>query len=77
MAGIPMSDELEIEMKKRRTAINSTVASFALEGVHATPAALALAERYINLEIDDQQLVELAEKLAIGQKSVTPGMAKT
>ena len=56
-------EEREIEMKERRTAINSTIASFALEGVKATPAAMALAERYINLEIDDQQLVELAGQL--------------
>ena len=53
----------EIEMEKRRAVVNSTIASFALEDVSATPAALALAERYINLEIDSQQLVELAGKL--------------
>ncbi len=56
-------EEREIEMQERRTAINSTVASFGLEGVNTTPEFMALAERYINLEIDGDQFFELIEKL--------------
>jgi hypothetical protein len=51
------------EIKQRQDAVDSSVASFALEGVYATKEFMDLANRYIHLEIDRDQFVELAHDL--------------
>lgn len=51
------------ESNQRRKGVNSAVVSFQLEGIDPTPEFTALAERYINLEIDGDEFQELAKHL--------------
>ena len=52
------------ESAQRRKGVNSAVVSFQLEGIEPTPAFLALAERFIHLEMDGDEFEALAEKLS-------------
>ena len=51
------------ETAQRRKAVGSAIVSFQLEGFKPTAEFLALAERFIQLEIDGDEFEALAENL--------------